>query len=503
MDIKIIKKNESTLYIEATNRIYGELSNYFSAYVDNYKWMPKFKSGQWNGKVMAFDTRSYTLPIGLLYKLHEFCAKGNYGYEQNFTIGQIVSTKELQDFVSSLNIPFEVRDYQFQAAYDAITKQHLNISSSTSSGKSLLMYIIVRWLMEQGKRILIVVPSTQLVEQLFSDFYSYGWNNVEDKVCMIYSGKERLVHRPVQISTWQSVYTEKDIDLIQSYHAVIIDECHNVSNSAKSLNMIAKNAVNACYRIGLSGSFPAENTADWLTAVGATGQIVVYSTYKTLQEQGHIADFTIVPLILSYPTELRIKAYEIGTKEPLSETEKYNVESDFVYGLECRNNFISKLCSNLKGNTLVLFKKKELHGIPLFNKLKSELKERTVLYIDGDIPVSEREIIRQTMEKKDDVVLVASLGTLSTGISIKNLHQLVFAAGTKSRVKTIQSIGRVLRLNHNKDSVRIFDIVDDLRIKDRVKKIFFKNYSYKHYEERMKIYRDNNFTIEEKQYTLK
>lgn len=224
-DIIIKKKNESTLYVETTHRIYGELSNYFSAFVDNYKWMPKFKSGSWDGKLRVFDTRNYTLPMGLLYKLHEFCQKGRYTYTQNFQIGEELDKNEFEKFIMSLEIPFEIRDYQFQAAYDAITKWHLNISSSTSSGKSLIMYIIVRWMIQKNMKVLICVPSTQLVEQCFSDFYSYGWTNVEDKVCMIYAGKERLVHRPVQISTWQSIYTEKDIDLIQSYDTVLIDEC--------------------------------------------------------------------------------------------------------------------------------------------------------------------------------------------------------------------------------------------------------------------------------------
>lgn len=503
-DLIIKKKNESTLHITCSNRISGELSNFFSAYADNYKWMPKFKNGIWDGKIRVYDSVNNTLPIGLLYMLHRFCKRGKYTFDQDFKIGCFVDRSEFEKFVSSLNISFDIRDYQLQAAYDAITKQHLNISSSTSSGKSLLIYIIIRWMIKENKKVLLVCPSTQLVEQMFSDFYSYGWNEVEDKVCMIYSGQERLVHRPVQISTWQSVYTKKDEELLSTYNCMILDENHGASANAKAVTNLAKNCINASYRIGLSGSFPNEGTADWLTVTGVTGTIAVYSTYKTLQEEGYIADFKIIPVILSYPMNIRMKTYQIGvTDDEITETEKYNLESDFVNSLECRNKFITKLVSNLKGNTLILFKKKELHGIPLYEYIKEIVKDKKIVYIDGDVSVKDREAIRDMMEKRDDVVLVASLGTTSTGISIKNLHNLIFAVGTKSKIKTIQSIGRILRLNHNKDKVLVFDIVDDMRIKDTKAKIFFKNYSYKHYQERLKIYADNNFEVEVKEYTVK
>ena len=509
-DIRIKKVNESTIQLDSTNQICGELSNHFSSFAENYKFMPKFRAGTWDGKIRMFDFRTNTMPIGLLTRLHEFCAKGGYTYQQNFPMPEKRCLVEFKNFVASLGIPekFEVRDYQLQAAYDAISLQRLNISSSTSSGKSLILYLIIRWMIKEELKTLLIVPSTQLVEQMFNDFYEYGWHEVEDKVCMIYSGKQRLINRPVILSTWQSLYTDKDKEELAKFKCILVDEAHGNSSNSKALTGMARNAINAEYRIGLSGSFPNEGTADWLSTVGAMGQIKVYSTYKTLQEAGYIADFKIVATVLQYPKEIRYQAYRItqdicSDDDKMKETKRYNVESEFVNNLPSRNEFILKLVTSLKGNSLVLFKNKEAHGIPLFNLIKNRLSDKTVLYIDGDIDTAKRVEIQHRIEKEDNIVLVASLGTLSTGISIKNLHSLVLASGTKSKVKTIQSIGRLLRLNPNKGLVRIFDIVDDLSFRDTKQKIYYHNFSKKHFKERMKIYTDNKFTVDNLEYTIR
>lgn len=507
IDIIIKKFNESTLMIESSNRIREELSNYFSAYVENYKFMPKYKSGFWNGKIYFFDARTGQLPIGLLYKLQEFCNKGDYKYQQDFVIEQSLDYSAFNEFVKSLDIPIEPRDYQLQATYDVITKKHINISSSTSSGKSLILYLICRWMLNNKLKTLLIVPNTQLVEQIFTDFYSYGWNEVEDKVCLIYAGKQRLINRMIVISTWQSLYTAKDIELLKSYDCLCIDEMHSASSQAKAITTLAKNCVNASYRIGLSGSFPSEGTSDWYSVVGVSGKINVYSTYSSLQEAGFIVGFKILTTKLLYPIQTRMKAYEstkdIKDDDKSKETKRYAMESEFVSNLQSRNKFIMRLCNFLVGNTLLLFKNKATHGIPLYNLLKQNIKNKTVLYIDGDIDIKERVRIQHRIEMESNVILVASLGTTSVGISIKNLHNLILASGTKSKVKTIQSIGRLLRLHPTKDIVKIYDIVDDLSFKDVKNKIYFTNYSMKHHKERMKIYKENNFDVQELNYQIK
>jgi superfamily II DNA or RNA helicase len=523
-DLKIRKVNEATLRIECSNSIARELTEYFSAFSDNYRFHPKYKAKQWDGK-LRFFTWENTLPIGLLYKVKEFCAKGRYTLEQLYEQGETVPYSEYLAFVDSLNIDVRdehnnsvpVRDYQLKAAYEAICEKHLNMASSTASGKSLIIYIIIRWLVSKGKRCLCIFPTTILVEQIFSDFADYGWEDVENNCCMIYSGKKRLLERNIIFSTWQSLYTDKDKDEIAKFDCLLVDEAHGQSGNSKSFAAISKNCINAEYRFGLSGSFPDPLTADWFTTVGATGEIRTYSTYKTLQDAGHISQLKIYAVRLKYPNSLRYLNYETNIQDATDTDEdfddeletttprenKYAKETDFVNKLECRNKFIVKLVQKLKGNTLVLFTKIEAHGKPLFERLRAEVTGKMVMYIDGSVSVADRKLIKARMETNDECVLAATYSTLSTGVNIKRIHNIIFVSGTKSKVRTIQSIGRGLRKHITKDFMKLFDLVDDLSFKDSNKKIRYVNFAVKHYGERLKIYRKNEFTIETLEYELK
>jgi superfamily II DNA or RNA helicase len=508
-DIIVEKKNESTLHVKcATTEIYKSLSDFFSAFATNYQFHPKFraKPRQWDGKIRFFMNAD--LPIGLLGELKKFAQSGKYTYAVRFdTSTQVVTKRDFYDFVLGLNITNEkgeklaLRDYQLKAAYEALNEKILNISSSTSSGKSVIIYMIVRWLIKEGIKVLCVVPSTMLVEQLFSDFATYGWDDVEDNCCMIYAGKKRMLERSVVISTWQSLADEKNIPLLEMFQGIIIDECHGVSENAKVLSSISKNSKNAFYRIGLSGSYPTIGSADWLTVVGTTGQIKVYSTYKTLQDAGHITKHKIIVVKLKYPLancEFNFRT-NIQSPESTSTTEAYNSEMKYIYAQESRTEFIAKLLEKVEGNSLVLFGKKGTHGIPMFERLKELLPNHTLLYIDGDVSNEQREVYKKMMEANDKCVLCATYQTLGVGVSIKRIHNLILASGTKSRVKIIQALGRGMRLFEDKDLLRVYDLVDDLCLESE----YYTNYSYKHFLEREAIYNTNGFDVMQTTYNIK
>lgn len=504
-DVTVSKVDESKVFIKADYHLNREISAFFSVYADNYRWTPKFKQGIWDGKIRFYDYNNY-LPIGLVAKLAEFCKKGGYSIELTYEHKNEVSKQEFVDFVDSLNIQIFDQDgnltkphhFQMQAAYDAITDRHVNIASSTASGKSLIIYIITCWMEAHDMKSLIVVNSVQLVEQMFGDFLSYGMEDVEQRCCRIYAGMKRMMDRKIIISTYQSLWNDEEEFL--SVDALIIDEAHGAK--AKSVSDLVKKCVNAGERIGVSGTFPDEGTADWFTIVGGTGRIKTYSTYKTLQDAKHIADLKIYPIRLVYPAEVREENFILNQKE-------YKDEVDFVNKYEPRLDFIAKLASKLEGNTLILFTKIDEHGIPILNRCKEKIKDKKLLYIDGSVSVKEREKIRHYMEREDNCILCATYGTLSTGVNIKRIHNIIFASGYKSKVKVLQSIGRGLRKYHDKEWLSLYDLVDDLIHQYQEKKDgrWYKrkyiNHSVKHYKERLKLYSKEQFEIINMTYVLK
>lgn len=261
---------------------------------------------------------------------------------------------------------------------------------------------------------------------------------------------------------------------------------HGVSSNGKSLKQIANACVNAEYRIGLSGTFPDERTADWFTLIGATGPIVEYSTYKKLQEDGHIAKLKIFNIILQYNKQTKLDVYNKCLKD-------YKEETDYVNGNINRVKFIAKMAQNLNNNVLILFTKIEKHGHVLRDIISQEVSGKKIIYIDGSTPIQEREKMRMIAEKENNLIIIASYGTLSTGVNIKNLHYLIFASGYKSKYKVIQSIGRALRKKEGKEFATLYDIVDDLSFVDKKNGIKFINYSMKHHLERLKLYDKENF----------
>jgi len=178
-------------------------------------------------------------------------------------------------------------------------------------------------------------------------------------------------------------------------------------------------------------------------------------------------------------------------KHPPNKFENFEEEVQYIIGHDRRNKFIRNLALDLKGNTLILFARVEGHGEPLYEMINNNVVEqRHVFFVHGGVATEDREEVREITERENNAIIVASYGTFSTGINIKNLHNVIFASPSKSRIRNLQSIGRVLRKGNNKTKATLYDIADDISYKSR------RNYTLNHLIERIKVYNEENFNYD-------
>ena len=477
-DLKIQKINEVYLQIKTEPHIEYELRDRFTFEVPNKKFMPQYRSRYWDGFVHLFNMKTKRIYVGLLDKIIAFCESSQYTYEfENnkfyglpFEVNDFVSHGGVKDYMKSIT-SFKPRDYQIDAVYDALRYNRKLLISPTASGKSLMIYSIVRYFVGLNKKILLVVPTTSLVEQMFKDFQDYGWD-AENHCHRIYAGRERINTNEVTITTWQSVY-QLDRKFFEEYDVVIGDEAHLFKS--KSLVGIMDKLHHAKYRYGFTGTLDGTQTHKWVLE-GLFGPSYKVTQTKKLIDEGHLATLDIQCLVLKY------KSQKFDT---------YEDEIQFLIGHEKRNNLITNLALDLKGNTLILYSRVETHGAVLFDKInKNASDKRKIFFVHGGVGAEDREQVRSITEQENDAIIVASYGTFSTGRNIKNLHNVIFASPSKSRIRNLQSIGRVLRKGKSKVKAKLYDIADDLSTRSR------KNYTLNHFIERVKIYVQEQFNYE-------
>jgi len=474
-DLILHKKNEAFIGFECDKGIAQELSDYFTFFVPGYQFTPAYKSRIWDGKIRLANLRTFTIYHGLIPYIEKFCVERNYSLEiaDAIKLTQEFSGVEALEFVKGLNLPHELREYQWKCFLQAVRNKRQLILSPTASGKSLIIYLIVRWLQESDyKKGLLIVPTTSLVEQMYSDFASYGYDS-EQYCHRQYSGKEKHTNKFLTITTWQSIY-KNDADYFEQFDYVLGDEAHQFK--AKSLTTILSGCTNAKYRIGTTGTLDGTQTHR-LVLEGLFGPVYKATTTAELIEKGQLADFKIKCLVLKYPESICKEARNWD----------YNAEKDFIVSYKPRNDFIKNLTLSLEGNILILFQLVEKHGKELYETIKSATKNRHVFFVYGGTDVEVRESVRSITEKEKNAIIVASYGTFSTGVNIRNLHNIIFASPSKSRIRNLQSIGRGLRIGENKTEATLFDIADDFRIGK------FANYTLKHFIERVKIYDEEKF----------
>jgi superfamily II DNA or RNA helicase len=341
--------------------------------------------------------------------------------------------------------------------------------------------MITKWFL-QHYRVLVIVPTISLVEQMKGDFISYGCE--EDIIHTIMGGREKNTDQPIVISTWQSIH-KMPRQWYEQFDVVIGDEAHQYK--AKSLTSILEKMTKCPIRLGFTGTLDGMQTHK-LVLEGLFGTVKKVTTTAELIEQKHLADFKIQSIVLKHTD---------ANKKEFCRAE-YHDEIDFLVRNEARNNFITQLSLHLKGNTLILYQFVEKHGKPLHEMItKQNTDDRHIFFVSGDVDVEDRELVRKITEKEDNAIIVASYGTFSTGINIRNLHNVVFASPTKSRIRSLQSIGRALRKGDNKQQATLYDIADDLSWKKA------KNHTLKHFIERVGIYTSEKFDYKITSYQLR
>ncbi len=477
-DLVISKSNEVFLKINTEPHIDYELRDHFKFEVEGAKFMPQYRNKYWNGEIHLYDIRSKQIYVGLLDKIVQFCK--NYGYSYKFEDNKYygtpyeeneqISYEGVKGYMQSI-CSHQPRKYQVEGVYGALKHNRKLLISPTASGKSLMIYSLVRYYVDKGQKILLIVPTTSLVEQMYKDFADYGWN-VESYCHRIYSGREKSNDAPVTITTWQSVY-KLDRSFFEEYNVVIGDEAHLFKS--KSLISIMTKLHHAKYRFGFTGTLDGTQTHKWVLE-GLFGPSYKVTRTDELMRQGHLSQLDIQCLVLKHKPQT---------------FEAYNDEIEYLISHEQRNKFITNLALDLKGNSLVLYSRVEAHGAVLYDKINNNKRDdRKVFFIHGGIDAEERELVREITEKEKNAIIVASYGTFSTGINIKNLHNVIFASPSKSRVRNLQSIGRVLRKGKDKVKAILYDIADDCSTKNR------RNYTLNHLIERIKIYNEENFNYE-------
>ena len=466
--VRVEKLDEVFMRVHCDDGLARDLHDFFSFTVPGAKFMPSYKNRYWDGKVRLFSIKTNKIYIGLLPYVDEFCRERGFNFEgiQDVIGEKQRATEELHQFIEELNLPFSPRDYQMEAFRTAVQYGRQLLLSPTASGKSLIIYLLARY---YNKKTIIIVPTTSLVEQMAKDFIDYGYN---EEICKIYSGQP-VFDSAITITTWQS-FAKAPKEVMQSFDVVVGDEAHLFK--AQTLKGILEKMKTTAIRFGTTGTLDGSE-CHRLQLEGMFGPVKKVITSSQLMEEGTIAQISIQCVILRHTKQKKMT---------------YQEEMDYLCSNEERNKFITNLVSSLKGNTLVLFQYVEKHGEVLYPMIDGRVKD--LHYVYGGTDTEDRETVRELVEKSNDSVILASYGTFSTGINIKRIDNVVFASPSKSKIRNLQSIGRGLRKTDGKDSMRLFDISDDLQCD---------NFTLRHLKERINTYNEENFPYELKQFDLK
>ncbi len=476
----ISKKNDVYVKVDVEPNIARELVDFFTFEVPGAKFMPTYKSRVWDGKIRLYNQMNGEIYFGLVPYVEEFAKRNDIKieYKEGIKNESPIEHGVLDSYVRTIKPKskgktLQLRDYQRNAFLHAVRNNRSLLLSPTASGKSLIIYLLARWY--ESNRVLILVPTTSLVEQMYTDFIDYGY--LEAKMQKIYQGYSREITKEVTISTWQSLY-KMPRKYFEQFGCILGDEVHQFK--AKSLTNIMNKMHQTQYRHGFTGTLDGMQTHR-LVLEGLFGSVNKVTSTKELMEKKTLAKLNIKCIVLQYPDADR----------KFMKDKDYQEEVDLIVRDERRNKFIVNLTKHLKGNTLVLFQFVEKHGSVLHDMFINSVDEgRKVFYIWGGTDTLTREHIREITETQDNAIIVASYGTFSTGINIRNLHNVVFSSPSKSRIRVLQSIGRGLRTNENKDGATLLDIADDLSWKSK------QNFTLRHFMERINIYNEEEFDYE-------
>lgn len=484
--IKVEYLDAVYMKISCDSSLKQEIAEYFSFRPNGYQFNPKFKARVWDGYIRLFKPMKPVLYVGLFPHLQKFCADRDYELEapSNLAVDEKIDDEYAYELAKEINCKFQPRDYQNEYVVNALRKRRSLSVSPTSSGKSLIIYLIQQHYYQTfGHRSLIIVPTIGLVHQMAGDFVDYGCDS--SLIYTIQGGVDKNTKAPIVISTWQSLIKQPK-EWFDQFRVVLGDEAHLFQ--AKSLTDIMEKLDHCEYRHGFTGTLKSdESKTHRLVLEGCFGEVRKFINTKELMDQGTVADFKVKGIVLSHSNEAR-KKFKDAMAKVKDKSKRYPSEREFIINHEKRNIFIRNLLWSLEGqNNLVLFDLVEKHGKVLEPLLRKE--GRVLHFVYGGTSGEEREDVRHIVEndpeKKHDIL--ASYGVFSTGVNIKRLDNVIFASGSKSEIKVLQSIGRSLRKGSDSEKATLYDIADDLSVGS------FENYTLRHFRKRIEIYSQEQF----------
>ena len=472
-EVFIERINEVYIRVQADPSTKMELSEHFEFEVPGAKFMPSVRNKVWNGRIKLFNAMTGSIYYGLTGYVKSFCESRGYNFQIDDDVYDIQSVDKDagSQLATEFNAKYDTRDYQNKAVVHALEHNRALLLSPTASGKSFIIYLLSRYHSQiHNRKVLIIVPTTSLVTQMSSDFSDYNNGNELD-IHGIMGGVDKNILADYTISTWQSIYKQKK-DFFDKFDVVIGDECHLFK--AKSLTSIMEKLSNVKYRYGFTGTLDGTQTHK-LVLEGLFGPVFEVTQTRKLIEDSTLASFGIKCIVLGYGEGRR--------KENANRT--YQEEIDAIVTHTARNKFIRNLAWSLEGNTLILFQFVEKHGKLLYPMLQKDGKQ--VHFIHGGVSADDRERVRHIAESTNNNIVLASYGVYSTGVNVVNLDNIIFASPSKSKIRNLQSIGRVLRKGVDNTEATLYDIVDDLQWKNK------KNFAVKHFMERINIYSSESF----------
>jgi superfamily II DNA or RNA helicase len=465
--------------------------------IHNHYFHPLVKKKIWTGDICFIDKKLpiWRIPIGLWSEIYQICEKYKMEVKIEGLERIIDSSLTLEDFTAWCEEFFKdkkmkPRDYQIESAW-RIVRFKLSVSEvATSSGKTLIAFIVLAYLkaIYNVKKFLMVVPNTNLVIQGTEDFQEYGLEELENcELQQIHGQNKKKISSGLMIGTFQSL-VKLDPEFFDEVEAVFVDECH--MSHAQSIKKVVSLCKDSIWRFGLSGTLTNKGSAEYMTIQQFLGPLVMEISPKFLFDNKYATPVSIKIVKMDWlDPEVKEKLGTLKeTKTDIEGNEIFNIEKKLVINSDKRLDFVLDFVLKTSRNSLVLFQSVgEGYGKRLYEGIRERSSDKEVYYIDGDTDPEKRDIFIKRMEEDTNRVLVASFGTLSTGISIKNIHNIFLTESYKSEVLIKQTLGRGMRLHKDKEKVTIVDFVDDFSFNEK------DNYLMKHCKERIEIYKKEHF----------
>ena len=442
---------------------FDEIREHFSVKNPNAFFLKRFGNKFASNRIYCI-TPTGLFDTGMFYELLRYIKSSYPGEEIVYDDKIKIAIKPSlpNDATPYDSLTLKLRDYQLETVTQALQFGRGIIKVGTGGGKTLTIASLISTyhILNDKMKILLIVPDLTLVDQTFKDFNNY---NVPFKITRWTGSIEPDLTSNVFIANIGILQSRfEDFPWLVDVDMLIVDECHKLRKANKVNKLITNIKTN--HKFGLTGTLPDFKPDEW-NIIGKLGSVFYEKSSYDLRIENYLTNAEIKIINIEYKDKVN---YVQGTN-------KFKSELDFTYASSFRNKIISALCKMNNYNTLILVNH-IAHGLELYNQLTLLLPGKKIYFIRGEVDVEDRAKVISEMEANDNIVCIAISAIFSTGVNIKNLHNIVFGSGGKSFIRIIQSIGRGLRLNVNKQKLTIYDITDKLK------------YSLSHSQKRKEIY---------------